>query len=329
MATKAKITLSPATYRDNVKKIPTRNGYGDGVVEAGKKNENVVVMCCDLTESTRSKKFKETFPERFIQMGIAEQSLAAIAGGMALEGKIPFISSYAAFSPGRNWDQIRLTACIQNQNVKIMGAHAGISVGPDGATHQMLSDIALTRVLPNMTVIAPCDYLEAKRATEASVAIKGPVYIRFARSATPSFTTAKTPFKVGKAEIFKDGSDVAIIACGPLVHEALMAAKALKEKNIDAMVINCHTIKPMDEKTIVAAAKKCGAVVTVEEAQAAAGLGGAVAETLGREQPTPMRMVGVKDVFGTSGTPDELIKHFELDRKAIAKAVLEVIKLKK
>ncbi|MBT6254103.1 transketolase family protein [Candidatus Uhrbacteria bacterium] len=320
--------LSPATYRENIKKVPTRNGYGDGVVEAGEKNEKIVVLCCDLTESTRNKKFKETFPDRFIQMGIAEQSLAGIAGGLALEGKIPFISSYAAFSPGRNWEQIRLVACIQNQNIKIIGAHAGVSVGPDGATHQMLEDIAITRVLPNMTVLAPSDYLETKRAVLAAAELKGPVYIRFARSASPTFTTAKTPFKIGRAEILKDGSDVAIIGCGPLVHEALMAAKLLKEKGVDAMVVNSHTIKPLDHKTIAAVAKKCGAVVTVEEAQCTGGLGGAVAESLAKNQPTPMRFIGVHDQFGTSGTPDELIKEFELDRTAIAKAALEVIELK-
>ncbi|NQV11830.1 transketolase family protein [Candidatus Uhrbacteria bacterium] len=320
--------LSPATYRENVKKIPTRNGYGDGVVQAGKKNEDVIVLCCDLTDSTRSKQFKDAFPERFIQMGIAEQSMAGVAGGLALEGKVPFISSYAAFSPGRNWEQIRLVACLQNQNIKIMGAHAGVSVGPDGATHQMLEDIAIMRVLPNMTVLSPCDFLEAKRAVIDAAKLDGPVYIRFGRSATPSFTTAKTPFKIGRAEIFKDGSDVAIIGCGPLVHEALMAAKMLKEKGIDAMVINAHTIKPLDRKTIVAAAKKCGAVVTVEEAQCTGGLGGAVAECLAKDQPTPMQFVAVHDRFGTSGTPDELMHEFELDRKAIVAAALEVVKMK-
>lgn len=318
--------LSPSTYKETVKKIPTRNGYGDGVVEAGQKNPNVVVMCCDLSESTRSDKFKSTFPERFIQMGVAEQSMAGIAGGLALEGKVPFISSYAAFSPGRNWEQIRLVACLQNQNIKIMGAHAGVSVGPDGATHQMLEDIALMRVLPNMTVLSPCDYLEAKRAVIDSAKLKGPVYVRFGRSATPAFTTAKTPFKIGRAEIFKDGSDVAIIACGPLVHEALVAAKMLKEKGIDAMVINAHTIKPLDNKTIAVSAKKCGAVVTVEEAQCTGGLGGAVAECLAKYQPTPMRFVAVHDRFGTSGTPEELMREFELDRKAIVSAVVEVLK---
>ncbi|HBU27747.1 TPA: transketolase [Candidatus Uhrbacteria bacterium] len=328
MPASQKPALSPATYRKDVKRIPTRFGYGDGVIEAGRKNENVVVLCCDLTESTRSFGFKEAYPERFIQMGVAEQSMAAIAGGLALEGKIPFISSYAAFSPGRNWEQIRLCAAIQNQPVKIMGAHAGVSVGPDGATHQMLEDIALMRVLPNMTVLSPCDYLEAKRAVEACVAIRGPVYIRFGRSATPSFTTAKTPFKIGRAETFKSGTDVAIIATGPLVHEALLAAKALEEKKIHAMVINCHTIKPLDHETIIAAAKTCGAVVTVEEAQAAGGLGGAVAECLARYQPTPMRMIGMQDCFGTSGDPDQLIKAFHLDHTEIIKQVLSVLTMK-
>ncbi|MEK7529849.1 MAG: transketolase C-terminal domain-containing protein [Patescibacteria group bacterium] len=316
--------LSPTTYRDTVKRIPTRNGYGEGVVEAGRTDKNVVVLCCDLTESTRSEAFKKAFPDRFVQMGIAEQSLAAIAGGMALEGKIPFISSYAAFSPGRNFEQIRLCIALQNQSVKIMGAHAGVSVGPDGATHQMLEDIALMRSLPNMTVVAPCDYLETKRATVAMAKMKGPGYLRFARHASPSFTTDKTPFQIGRAEIFKDGDDVALVACGPLLHEALLAARLLKKDGVSAMVINSHTIKPLDEKTIAAAAKKCGAVVTVEEAQTVGGLGGAVAEALARLQPTRMRMIGMNG-FGTSGEPEELIAHFGLDRVAIAKSVKNMI----
>jgi transketolase len=311
-----KANLSSATYRENVKKVPTRNGYGDGVVEAGETNKNIVVLCCDLTDSTRSAAFKKTYPDRFIQMGIAEQSLAAIAGGLALEGKIPFISSYAAFSPGRNWEQIRLCAALQNLPIKIMGAHAGVSVGPDGATHQMLEDIAITRALPNMVVLAPCDYLETKRATIAISKTKEPTYMRFARSASAAFTTDKTPFQIGRAEIFRNGSDVAIIACGPLVHQALLAAKALGKDGIDAMVINSHTIKPLDEKTIAAAAKKCGAVITVEEAQTMGGLGGAVAEALGRLQPTKMHIIGMNS-FGTSGEPDELISHFGLDAKSI------------
>jgi len=318
--------LSPATYRKTIKKIPTRNGYGEGVVEAGKKDKNIMVLCCDLTESTRSDNFKKTFPKRFIQMGIAEQSLAAIAGGLALEGKIPFISSYAAFSPGRNWEQIRLCASLQNQNIKIMGAHAGVSVGPDGATHQMLEDIALMRVLPNMTVLAPCDYLEAKKAVIAAAKLKGPVYIRFQREPTPQFTTQKTPFKIGKAQIFKDGTDVAIIACGALVHEALLASKALEEKGISAMVINSPTIKPLDEKTIIAAAKKCNAIVTVEEAQNIGGLRGAVAECLSENHPTKTTHVAMQDRFGTSGDPEELLKYFNLDKTGIIKAVKKVLK---
>lgn len=317
--------LSPRTYHKEVKRIPTRHGYGDGVIEAGKKNEQVVVLCCDLTESTRSAGFKEAYPDRFIQMGITEQAMAAIAGGLALEGKIPFISSYAAFSPGRNWEQIRLCAALQNLPIKIMGAHAGVSVGPDGATHQMLEDIALMRVLPNLTVLSPCDYLEAKRAVEACVSIKGPVYIRFGRSETPSFTTAKTPFKIGRAEVYVQGTDVAIIATGPLVHEALLAAKELLKKRIHATVINCHTIKPLDVATITAAAKTCGAVVTVEEAQAAGGLGGAVAECLAQHHPTPMRFVGMQDQFGTSGDPEQLKRHFHLDAKEIVRQVHAVL----
>jgi len=324
MASKNPAHLSPTRFKTTVKKIPTRNGYGDGVTEAGKQNKEIVVLCCDLTESTRSETFKKTFPERFIQMGIAEQTMATIAGGLALEGKIPFISSYAAFSPGRNWEQIRMAASIQNQNIKIMGAHAGISVGPDGATHQMLEDIAIMRVLPNMTVLAPCDYLETKRAVEAAAKHKGPVYIRFARNATPSFTTPKTPFKIGEAEIYKEGTDVAIIACGPLVHEALKAAKDLEKEGINAMVINSHTIKPLDTKTITEAAKKCKAVVTVEEAQASGGLGGAVAECLATNHPTPIEFVGMQDQFGESGNPKELLQYFQLNDEGIKTAVKKV-----
>ena len=320
--------LSPATYRKDIKRTPTRNGYGDGVVEAAKTNENIVVLCCDLTESTRSAAFKKAYPDRFIQMGIAEQSMAAIAGGLALEGKVPFISSYAAFNPGRNFDQIRMAAAMQNVPVMIMGAHAGISVGPDGGTHQMLEDVAMMRALPNMTVISPCDYLEAKRAIIECSKMKSPVYVRFGRSATPSFTTKRTPFKIGRAETFKEGTDVAIIATGPLVHEALMAARELEKQKISAMVINVHTIKPLDKKAIVAAAKKCGAVVTVEEAQCSGGLGGAVAECLSKNLPTPMRLVAVHDRFGESGDPEELMKHFQLDRKEIVSQVNDVLKLK-
>lgn len=317
--------LSTAAFTERVKRIPTRNGYGEGVVAAGKKNGNVMVLCADLTESTRNEAFRDAFPERFIQLGVSEQSMAAIAGGLALEGKIPFISSYAVFSPGRNWEQIRLCAAIQNVPMKIVGCHAGVSVGPDGATHQALEDIACMRVLPNMTVLSPCDALEARRAVEASIDVDGPVYIRLAREATPAFTTPKTPFEIGRAEVFRDGSDVAIIATGPLVYEALMAARALEKDGIGAMVLNVHTIKPLDEAAIVKAAKKCGAVVTVEEAQQAGGLGGAVAECLGRQCPTPMAFVGMDDRFGTSGKPSELIRTFDLDRIAIIHTTKQLI----
>ena len=312
--------LSPATSTDRVKRVPTRNGYWEGVVAAGKKNGNVVVLCADLSESTRSDMFRDAFPDRFIQLGVSEQSMAAIAGGLALEGKIPFIASYATFSPGRNLEQIRMCAAIQNMPMKIVGCHAGVSVGPDGATHQALEDIAIMRVLPNMTVLSPCDALEARRAVEASIEIDGPVYIRLAREATPVFTTLKTPFEVGRAEVFRDGNDVAIIATGPLVYEALVAARALEKDGIDALVMNVHTIKPLDEEAVVAVAKKCGAVVTVEEAQQAGGLGGAVAECLARHAPTPMAFVGMDDRFGTSGKPSELLRAFSLDRAAIVRA---------
>ncbi len=317
--------LSPATFKESIKRVPTRNGYGEGVVAAGKKNGNVVVLCADLTESTRSEGFRDAFPNRFIQLGVSEQSMAAIAGGLALEGKIPFIASYACFSPGRNWEQIRMCAAIQNVPVKIIGAHAGVSVGPDGATHQMLEDIALMRVLPNMTVLSPCDAIEARRAVEAAVDIEGPVYIRLGREATPVFTTPKTPFEVGRAEVFFDGNDVAIIATGPLVHEALWAAKMLEKDGVSALVLNMHTIKPLDQETIIAVAKQCGAVVTVEEAQQIGGLGGAVAECLAQHHPTPMAFVGMNDRFGTSGKPADLLRAFDLDRAAIVRTVKNLL----
>lgn len=307
---------------------PTRNGFGRGLVAAGSASEDVVVLCADLSESTRVLDFKKAFPARFIQMGVAEQSLAAIASGMALAGKIPFIASYAAFSPGRNWEQIRTTGCLQNVNLKIVGAHAGVSVGPDGATHQMTEDIALMRVLPNMTVIAPCDAIEAEKATIAAAQIDGPVYIRLGREATPVFTTTKSPFEVGKAQVLTKGSDVAIIACGGLVYEALKAAKDLEKVGIEARVINCASIKPLDKETLVKAAKECGAIVTAEEAQMAGGLGGAVCELLSAEFPVPIVRIGLDDEFGQSGTPDELLEHYHLTAPWIVKAAKSVMKKK-
>ncbi|MEK9157475.1 MAG: transketolase C-terminal domain-containing protein [Patescibacteria group bacterium] len=322
-------TLSPHLFSEKIPVLPTRNGFGDGLVLAAEQDERIVVLCADLTESTRVEAFKKKFPERFIQMGVSEQSLAAIAAGLALAGKIPVIASYAAFSPGRNWEQIRTTICLQEMPVKIAGAHSGVSVGPDGATHQMTEDIAIMRVLPNMTVLAPCDAIETRKATVAALQHPGPVYIRFAREGSPVFTSEKTPFEIGKAQIFRAGDDIALIACGPLVYEALLAAKMLEEKGIEARVINAGSIKPLDEHAILDAAKACGAIVTVEEAQSAGGLGGAVTELVCRHFPVPVERVGLEDVFGQSGTPGELLEHYKLTAPSIVKAALQTLKLKK
>lgn len=303
---------------------PTRDGYGEGLVLAGKINKNVVVLCADLTESTRSLAFKNAFPDRFVQMGVSEQALASIAAGLALAGKTPFISSYAAFSPGRNWEQIRTNICLNRTNVKIAGAHAGVSVGPDGATHQALEDIATMRVIPGMTVIYPCDMIEARKATVAAAEFDGPVYLRFAREKTPVFTTEDLPFAIGKAQILREGKDCAIIGCGPLLYNALSAAEELEKEGLSCRVVNCHTVKPLDEKTVLAAAE-CGAIVTVEEHQTAGGLGGAIAELLARKKPTPMEFVGVTDEFGQSGNPDELTERYGLGTKNIIAAAKKAV----
>ncbi|KKQ98177.1 MAG: hypothetical protein UT24_C0005G0079 [Candidatus Woesebacteria bacterium GW2011_GWB1_39_12] len=344
------LKLSDKIFSKEIDKVPTRNGYGEGLVEAGEKDERVVVLSADVGESTRAFYFKEKFPERYIEVGVAEQAMATIAGGMVNYGKIPFISSYATFSPGRNWEQIRTTIALNDVPVKIAGAHAGISVGPDGATHQALEDIAIMRAMPNMIVIAPCDSIETKKATIEAAKNGKPTYIRFAREATPVFTTEDTPFEIGKALIlwdslkisnfqipisneiqnskFKIQNSCAIIACGPLVYEALLAAKELEEQEIGAIVVNCHTIKPIDEETIISAAKKCGAVVTVEEHQVIGGLGGAVAEVLARNYPTPMEFIGMPDSFGESGDPDELLEKYGMKSKDIVEAVKKVIRRK-
>jgi transketolase len=312
-----------------LKQLPTRNGYGEGLVEAGKKDKNIMVLCADLTESTRSLPFKEAYPDRFVQMGVSEQSMASIAAGMALAGKTPFISSYAAFSPGRNWEQIRTTVALQNSNVKIAGAHAGVSVGPDGATHQMIEDIAIMRVMPNMRVLVPCDCLETKKATITAAKLTGPVYLRFAREKSPVFTTGKTPFKVGRAQLYRHGHDLTIIGAGPLLYEALLAAQMLSQDHgIECRVINMHTIKPLDVKTIVDAAKQTGAIVAVEEAQAAGGLAGAVAETLALTTPVPMERIGVPDRFGESGSPREVQEGLGLTAPYIALAADRVLQRK-
>jgi transketolase len=308
----------------------TRDGFGTGVVEAGEKDERVVVLCADLAESTRSHLFKEKFPERYIELGVAEQNLATVASGLANYGKIPFITSYAAFSPGRNNEQIRTTISLNNVPVKICGMHAGVSVGPDGATHQQLEDIALMRVQPNMTVISPCDVIEAHKATLAAAFSDKPAYLRFSRANTPIFTTTETPFEIGKAyELWRDEKpEVAIIATGALVYNALMAGKHLSEKGIGVVVLNLHTIKPLDTKKILSLAKECRAFVTVEEHQVAGGMGSAVSEFLAKEQPIPIEFIGVEDQFGQSGEPDELIEHYGMGIAHIEHAVEKVVQRK-
>lgn len=302
----------------------TRDGFGKGVLEAGEKDERVVLLCADLAESTRSHWFKEKFPERYIEIGVAEQNLANIASGLAAYGKIPFITSYAAFSPGRNNEQIRSTISLNNVPVKIAGAHAGVSVGPDGATHQQLEDMALMRVQPNMTVIYPCDVEEARKATFASAFTDKPAYLRFARSPSPVFTTPETPFEIGKANLLwnSESPSVALIACGPLVHNALLAARDLAESGVETLVLNNHTIKPMDTEAVIEVARRAGAVVTIEEHQIAGGMGSAVAETLAQHHPVPIEFVGVHDRFGQSGTPEELVAHYRMDVPAIKEVAL-------
>jgi transketolase len=322
--------LNPKLFDPELEQKAIRDGYGEGLVLAGEENKNVVALCADLAESTRAEAFAKKFPERFFECGVAEQNMATIAAGLGVSGKIAFISSYATFSPGRNWEQIRTTIAYNDANVKIAGHHAGISVGPDGATHQAVEDIATMRAMPNMRVIVPCDAIEAKKAAYAAARIWGPVYLRFAREKTAVITTEETPFTPGKAEAFWESKkpQVAIVACGPLVYQALLAARELDKEKIGTVVLNCHTVKPMDEKTIVGWARKCGAVVTVEEHTVKGGLGGAVAEVLAKNHPVPMEFVGMQDVFGESGPPPELIKKYGMDARDVKTAVKKVIRRK-
>ncbi|MEK6950647.1 MAG: transketolase C-terminal domain-containing protein [Nanoarchaeota archaeon] len=327
------------TLFTSVKRVLTRDGYGRGLVKAGEKNPNVVVLCADLTESTRSLWFQQKFPERFIEVGVAEQNMASLAAGMAMAGKVVFISSYAVFSPGRNNEQIRTTISYNSWgskpgkeiNVKIGGAHAGLSVGPDGATHQALEDVALMRVQPGMTVLVPGDDVECEKATIAAAAWPGPVYIRFGRAAYPSFTTEKTPFSIGKMVEFRTGRDCTIVANGPLLYEALQAAEKLKKgkEEIDCRVLNCHTIKPLDKAMLLKAAKETGGLVTAEEHQITGGLGSAVAEYLSENCPVPLQRIGVRDHFGESGSPEELLKAFHLTAEDIIAAVRAVVRRKR
>ncbi len=323
------IPLNPKLFDTDVEQAPIRAGFGEGLVLAGRADERVVGLCCDLTESTRMDAFAKEFPKRFFQMGIMEQSMAAVASGMAAMGKIPFISSYAMFSPGRNWEQIRTTICYNDRPVKIVGSHAGVSVGPDGGTHQAVEDIAITRVIPNMMVITPCDSIEAKKATMAVAKTNLPTYIRLAREKTPIITTEDTPFEIGKAQIFYRPTTapikVGIIACGSLVYNSIIAARDLEGEGIGAVVMNIGTVKPLDREAVITLAKECGAIVTVEEHQVAGGMGSAVSEVLSAEFPTRMAFVGVHDKFGQSGTPLELIEHYGMGISHIKEAVKKLL----
>ncbi len=312
---------------------PTRDGFGLGLIQAADENPNVVGLCADLTESTRMDAFAKKYPARFVEMGVAEQNMASVGSGLAAVGKIPYITSYAMFSPGRNWEQIRTTICYNNQNVKIIGSHTGVSVGPDGATHQAIEDIAITRPIANMQVFAPCDMHEGQKVAYATSKIYGPCYVRYAREKTPVFTTPETPFEIGKAYAFwsePEGTkpDVTIIACGPLLHNAILAAAELEKEGMKIRVINNSSIKPMDEETIIQAAKDAGAVVTVEEHQVAGGMGSAVAEVLAKNHPVPMEFIGVQNRFGESGEPNELIEAFGMGVSHIKDAVKKVVKQK-
>ncbi len=307
-----------ANYLNGPISEPIRKGFGRGLLQAGKDEPKVVALCADLAGSTQISLFAEAFPERFIEVGIAEQNLVTVAAGMAAQGFIPFTSSYAAFSPGRNWEQFKTTACLNNMPVKIVGSHAGLYTGPDGATHQMLEDIALMRVLPNNVVVVPCDSIEAEKATLALAKDPRPGYVRLARDASVVVTTADTPFVLGKANVLCEGSDVTIFACGTMVYQALVAANILLKDGISAEVINVATIKPLDDETILASLQKTGKAITVEEAQIAGGLGGAICELASSTMPVPIVRMGVKDRFGESGTPSELLEYFGLTGKHIA-----------
>lgn len=323
------LKLNPKIGQDDIEQAATRSGFGEGLEYIGERDERVVALTADLADSTKVSGFGKKFPERFIECGVAEQNMMGVAAGMALTGKIPFVSSYATFSPGRNWDQLRVSVCYSQANVKVAGCHTGVSVGPDGATHQALEDIAITRVLPNLTVIVPIDSIEARKTVIAAAQTPGPVYFRLTREDTPIITTEETPFIVGKAEVLREGKDVALIGCGPVLYNGLLAAAELAAEGIHVLVINNHTIKPIDTETIVWAAKLTGAVVTLEEHQVMGGAGSAVAEVLAQHHPVPIEMVGMPNSFGESGQPEELLHKFGMDKDAIKQAIHRVIKRKK
>ncbi len=324
--------LNPKLWEESVEQIPIRKGFGEGLLLAGEADERVVGLCADLTESTQMHLFAKKFPNRYVQIGVAEQNLATVASGMAAMGKIPFITSYAMFSPGRNWEQVRTTICYNNRPVKIAGSHAGISVGPDGGTHQAVEDMAIMSVIPRMTVLSPCDALEAKKATIAAAKTDNPTYIRLAREKTPIITTEETPFEIGKAQILfqppAPHADVAIIATGALVYKVLKVARELEKEKIGVIVLNVATIKPLDEKAVIEVTKSAGAVVTVEEHQIHGGLGSAVARTIAQNCPVPIEFIGVQDLFGQTGTPDELLEYYGMGESHIKEAAKKVLKRK-
>ncbi len=312
-------------FDKEIAKEPIRKGFGRGLLQAGKDNEQVVALCADLTESTQMHLFKEEFPKRFVEIGVAEQNLVTVAAGMAAMGKKPFASSYAAFSPGRNWEQIRTTLALNERFTCVVGSHAGVSVGPDGATHQMLEDIALMRVMPHMTVIVPGDSVEAEKATKAITGLELPSYLRLAREASPVFTTEQTPFEIGKAYVLREGHDVSLLGTGAMTYQCLVAANILQEQGINAEVVHVPTIKPLDEDTILASLKKNGRAITVEEAQIAGGFGSAISELSTEKLPVPIRRIGMQDRFGESGKPDELLGKFGLTGEHIATSAKDFI----
>lgn len=321
--------LASNLFEKDIDKKPTRDGFGRGTVEAGTENPNVVVLCADLAESTRAEWFQKEFPDRYIEIGVAEQNLATVGAGLAAVGKVPFVASYAAFSPGRNYEQIRTTIALNNRHVIVCGMHAGVSVGPDGATHQMLEDLGLMRMLPRMTVLNPSDAEEARKAVLAAARADGPVYIRFGRSAVPVYTTPETPFEIGKANLLWESEKpkVAILTTGSMAYNGLLAARALDADDVGALVYNFHTVKPLDERALLEAAQRAGKVITVEEHQRAGGFGSAVTEFLTGSYPVPVLRLGIDDVFGQSGEPDELVDHYGLSASRIAHVAREFLKV--
>lgn len=309
-------------------KKDTRSGFGQALLELGRSNPLVVALCADLTGSLKMDAFEKEFPERFIQTGIAEANMMGIAAGLAIGGKIPFTGTFANFSTGRVYDQIRQSIAYSNKNVKIAASHAGLTLGEDGATHQILEDIGMMKMLPNMTVINPCDYNQTRLATLAVAEYTGPVYLRFGRPKVPNFTNSEQPFEIGKAILLNEGKDVTIFATGHLVWEAIVAGKILAEKGIDAEIINIHTIKPLDVKAVLDSVKKTGCVVTAEEHQLNGGLGDSISQLLALNMPAPVEMVAVMDKFGESGTPEQLMKKYGLSAEDIVEKVLKVISRK-